>query len=260
VIPLKPLKIYRIFLLVLASMIFLLVGIGLNIIFALNGRLRARAAAVGTMMWARSMCRVLGVHMARTCSVADVGFFTVCNHMSYVDILVLGSVRPSAFLSKHEVKSWPIIGQLAMLGGTVFVKRGSKRAAVDSMREIRQKIEAGIAVIIFPEGTTSEGKEIMPFKSTFFKVPASMNIPVTPASIRYAPEVRNEVAWYGGMELVPHFWKVMGIRKIEVALHFSPPISGSPDGTSLMEERKRLCAKAYESVVEGFNACGTMER
>ncbi len=254
------LKIYRISLIMLASLVFLIAGIGLNIILALHGRMRAKAAAVATMLWARTMCSIMGIRVAKSCPSAGAGFFTVCNHISYIDIFVLGSVRPSSFLSKHEVKDWPVIGPLASLGGTVFVNRESKRAALESMREIGEKIKGGISVMIFPEGTTSEGKRIMPFKCTFFKVPASMNIPVTPASIRYSPEVRDDVAWYGGMKLAPHFWKLVGMRRIEASLYFGPPISGAADSQSGVEDRKSLCSRAYESVVEGFNACGTMER
>jgi hypothetical protein len=85
-------------------------------------------------------------------------------------------------------------------------------------------------------------------------------MPVTPVSIRYAHPLIDEVAWYGGMELAPHFWKIVGFRRIEALVHFSSPITEPADEVSRMEARKRLCARAHESVVEGFNACGTMER
>ncbi|HTZ18899.1 MAG TPA: lysophospholipid acyltransferase family protein [Dissulfurispiraceae bacterium] len=254
-----PLKIYRILLLIVASLMFLLIAIGLNVIFAFSRRRKARAAATGAMLWAKTMCRIFGVRVVTNLPPAEGGVFTVCNHISYLDIFVLGSLRPSSFLSKHEVRGWPLIGLLASLGGTVFVNRESKRTAVDSIKKIRQKIEEGIAVIIFPEGTTSNGKRIMPFKSAFFKVPASMNIPVAPASIRYAPEISDKVAWYGDMELAPHFWQIIGVRRIDAVLHFGPPVS-VPDGASQVQERKLLCSQVYEYVVEGFNACGTMKR
>jgi 1-acyl-sn-glycerol-3-phosphate acyltransferase len=128
------------------------------------------------------------------------------------------------------------------------------------MHEIEQKIDSGITVIVFPEGTTSNGRLIRAFKSTFFKVPASRNIPVAPVSIRYAPDMQDELVWHGGMKLAPHFWKIIGFRRIEVAVYFSPPISGQSGTVSSAELRKRICAGAYESVVAGFNACGTMDR
>ena len=254
------LKIYRISLLIPTSLAFLVAGMVVNVILTGSRHWRAKANAGSTMLWSRAMCRILGIHAVKTGALGEAGGFLVCNHMSYLDILVLGSIRPSTFLSKQEVRGWPLIGWLAALGGTVFVNRDSKRAALSSMREIERKIDSGISVIIFPEGTTSDGREIKAFKSTFFKVPASRNIPVTPVSIRYASALIDKVAWYGGMELAPHFWKIMGFRRIDAALHFSPPIMESSDAVSRMEARKRLCNRAYESVVEGFNACGTMER
>jgi 1-acyl-sn-glycerol-3-phosphate acyltransferase len=180
--------------------------------------------------------------------------------MSYLDVFAVGSIRPSAFLSNHEVKGWPIVGWLASLGGTVFVNRKSKRAALHAMSEIEQKIDSGIAIIIFPEGTTSDGRSIKAFKSTFFKVPAGRNIPVAPVSIRYAPDMQDELVWHGGMKMASHFWKIIGFRRIEAVVYFSPPIFESSEAVPSSEVRKRLCARACNSVIAGFNACGTMER
>ena len=255
-----PLKICRISLLLPASLVFLLAGLGVNLVFAGSDRWRARANAISTMLWARAMCSILGIRVVKRGAVMESGGFTVCNHMSYLDVFAVGSIRPSAFLSNHEVKGWPVVGWLASLGGTVFVNRKSKRAALDAMREIEQKINAGIAVIIFPEGTTSDGRSVKAFKSTFFKIPADRNFPVVPVSIRYAPDMQDELVWHGGMKLAPHFWKIIGFRRIEATVHFSRPIWEPSDAFSSAELRKRLCAEAYERVVAGFNACGTMVR
>jgi len=253
-------KLCRISLLIPSSLVFLLAGLGVNLVFAGSDRRRARANAISTMLWARAMCTILGIRVIKIGAGMETGAFTVCNHMSYLDVFVVGSVRPSAFLSNHEVKGWPIIGWLASLGGTVFVNRKSKRAALNAMHEIEQKIDSGIAVIIFPEGTTSDGRSIKAFKSTFFQVPASRNIPVAPVSIRYAPDMQDELVWHGGMKLAPHFWEIIGFRRIEAAVYFCPPIFEVANEVSSAELRKRLCAQAYKSVVAGFNACGTMKR
>jgi 1-acyl-sn-glycerol-3-phosphate acyltransferase len=254
------LKISRISLLIPASLVFLLAGLGVNLFFSGSDRRRARANAISTMLWARAMCSILGICVVKRGVVMGKGCFTVCNHMSYLDVFAVGSIRPSAFLSNHEVKGWPVVGWLASLGGTVFVNRKSKRAALDAMREIEQKIDAGIAVVMFPEGTTSDGRSVKAFKSTFFRVPASRKIPVAPVSIRYALDMQDELVWHGGMKLAPHFWKIIGFRRIVASLYFSQPVSESADAFSSAELRKRLCARAYESVVVGFNACGTMRR
>jgi 1-acyl-sn-glycerol-3-phosphate acyltransferase len=242
------------------TLLFLLAGFGINLILSGNNRLRAKFNAFSTMFWAKAMCAIFGVRVVLSGADIMAGGFTVCNHMSYLDIFAIGSVRPSAFLSNHEVRGWPIIGWLALLGGTVFVNRQSKRAALEAIREIESKIDAGIAVVVFPEGTTSNGRSMRTFKSTFFNVPAGKDIPLIPVSIRYSPDMQDELAWYGGMKLAPHFWKVIGYRKIRVFIHFNPPILRPAGIVASAELRKKLCSLAHESVVAGFNACGTMDR
>lgn len=247
-------KIYKTLLFFAANFIFLIAGIGAHILTIADERRRARTQAVLTMSWSRTMCSVLGIHVVKSGGRGKAGGFTVCNHISYADVFVMGSLRPSAILSKHEVKGWPLVGWLASLGGTVFVNRGSKRAAIEAMQEIEQKIDNDIAVVIFPEGTTSDGRSIKEFKSTFFNVPAGRNIPVTPASIRYSPDILDAVAWYGGMKLVPHFWNLIGFRSIEVQVHFNPSVLQPAEGIPAVEARKRLCTLARESVAAGFEA------
>jgi 1-acyl-sn-glycerol-3-phosphate acyltransferase len=118
-------------------------------------------------------------------------------------------------------------------------------------------------MIIFPEGTTSDGTGIREFKSTLFNLPAEENIPVMPISIRYTgingkPAVSGllyEVAWYGDMELMPHLWNVLGLRSIDAVVHFSQPIPVLCGEDRAGNERKRLCTLAYKSVTEGFEAC-----
>jgi 1-acyl-sn-glycerol-3-phosphate acyltransferase len=185
-----------------SNFFFLFVGAAINL-FAIpcGERRRARAQAVLTMLWCKCVCFILGIHVTKSGHRSKKGGFTVSNHAGYADVFVMGSQRPTSFLSKHDVRDWPIIGWLAYLGGTVFVNRNSKRAALLAMAEIEKKIDAGITVIIFPEGTTSHGKTIRVFKSTFFKIPVTKNIPVRPASIKYADDAVAAVAWYGGMHI-----------------------------------------------------------
>jgi 1-acyl-sn-glycerol-3-phosphate acyltransferase len=166
----------------------------------------------------------------------------------------MGCQRPTAFLSMQEVKSWPIIGWMAYLGGTVFVNRDSKRAALNAMSEIEMKVDWGITVIIFPEGGTSDGREVRTFKSTFFKIPAGRNIPVRPASIRYAEDIVDAVAWHSGAHILAHFWNLAGLKKIRASVFYGAPILPLAEWGSAVEVRKQLCARAYESVAAGFES------
>jgi 1-acyl-sn-glycerol-3-phosphate acyltransferase len=248
-------KIYKTLLFIISNLIFLFPGVALNLIFlAADLRSRAKMQAVLTMLWSRAMCRILGIRVGKGGLPPDRGGFTVCNHASYIDVFAMGSIGPTVFLSNHEVKDWPLIGWLARLGGTVFVNRNSKRAALDAMREIERKIDLGITAIIFPEGTTSDGKSVRAFKSAFFNIPARQKIDVRPVSIRYAGNIVDGVAWYGGMKLWPHYWSIAGLRRIDVSVHFGPAISPQSDGMPTVEARKRLCTLTHESIMAGFEA------
>ncbi|HMK60079.1 MAG TPA: lysophospholipid acyltransferase family protein [Dissulfurispiraceae bacterium] len=250
------LRLCRLILLLPTSLFFLVAGAIVNIVTAASESCRARACAVCTMMWARVMCMILGIRIKKSGAESELGGFVVCNHSSYLDVLVMGSVRPSSFLAKKEVKGWPLVGWLATLGGTLFVNRENKKSAVMAMEEIGRKIDHGVMVVIFPEGTTSDGRSIRVFKSTFFSVPACRNMPVTPVSIRYPAELIGSVAWYGGMGLLPHLWRLLGIRRIDASIYFNPPVWRQEAHLSAANARKQLCAQAYESVVQGFGTAG----
>ncbi len=255
-------RIYRLLLLIPASLLFLVAGVCVNLSTAASERGRARANAVSTMLWSRAMCRILGISVIRRGAEKAMSGFAVCNHVSYIDVIVAGSVRPSSFLAMHEVKGWPLMGWLASLGGTIFVNRESKRAAVGVMHQIERKMDHGVTVIIFPEGKTSDGKSIRRFKSTFFSVPARKNVPVTPVSIRYPKALLGTVAWYGGMKLAPHFWNLLGGKSIKAALYFNQHVYGPGGEISAVEARKCLCTLAFESVATGcfVQKCAKIER
>jgi 1-acyl-sn-glycerol-3-phosphate acyltransferase len=244
-------RIFRLMFLILVSVIFLIAGVCVNLLLVVSARERARVDAVLTMLWSKAMCSVMGIRIDVSGLENAPSGFAVSNHVSYLDVFVLGSMRPVSFLAKSEVRGWPVVGWLSILGGTIFIKRELKKTAIRVMQEMERKIDYGVMVIIFPEGTTSDGKSIRRFKSTFFSLPARRNIPVTPVSIRYPQGMLDKIAWYGGMKLVPHFWNLLGIRRIDAVLRFNEPVLNPDAEGSPVEARKRLCTLAYESVAAG---------
>jgi len=259
------LRTYRLLLIILVSLFFLAAGIGVLVFLIAGQSTLARVRAVCTMWWAKIMCSILGIRVNKGGElVRKSDSFTVCNHISYLDIFVIGSIRPSVFLAKHEVRNWPIAGWMANLAGTVFINRESMRNAVDAMGVMEDRIDSGVNVVMFPEGTTSDGKKINPFKSSLFNLPAGRNFTVSPVSIRYTgingkyvtPDMLDTIAWYGEMRLVPHFWDLLGLRSIEAALHFNPVIEPAGHSLSVSIARKRLCKLSYERIASGFAHCG----
>lgn len=253
------LKLQRIALLLLLQLAFLALGASVSILpFAAKER-RLRIASRCMRWWARIGCLLLGIRVTATGAFdRDAVYFLASNHCSYLDILVIGSIMPAVFVSKSEVGSWPVAGWLARLAGTVFVERQSKASSLPAIGEVKSRIASGVSVIIFPEGTTNNGKTIREFKSTFFHVPAEMPVPVLPVSLLYAringqpvtAEAKDPIAWYGEMPLLPHFWNLVGIRSIDARVHFSPPLSPRIRASSF-QERKELASRAEAAVRAG---------
>lgn len=208
------------------------------------------------MVWAKCLAAVLGLHIQTTGQRPRArGFFIASNHCSYTDILVIGSIIPSVFVAKAEVRSWPLFGLLAEIGGTIFVRRESQRSTLRAVKEAEEKLLNGINVVIFPEGTTDNGKQVDRFRSSFFKIPAEARLPVLPLSIYYAsvdgiPTVHapaNEMAWHN-TPLLPHFWNLLSKKKVGVRVHFNEVIGVS----SASYNRKELADLAQQRSTEGF--------
>ena len=174
--------------------------------------------------------------------------------------IVLGSVLLAVFVSKHEVRRWPLIGWLASLGGTIYVNRESKRDALKVLDEIRQAIADGVNVIVFPEGTTTNGLEMKSFKSTLFDAPAVLGVPVLPVSIKYTAVDGREieaadvdlVAWHGNQPLLPHVWRLLGCRRIDAVVYLNAAITCSPIEGSRSQLRKELAGRTQEEIRKGF--------
>lgn len=183
----------------------------------------------------------------------------VCNHTSYTDIAILGSQLPASFVAKAEVAQWPLFGVLARLQRTVFVDRRGARAA-KQRDEMLARLEQGDNLILFPEGTSSDGNAVLPFKSALFSVaeyrPHDRPLVVQPVSIAYTRldgmpigrALRPYYAWYGDMELAPHFWDVAGLGMTTVDIVFHPPVTIEAFGS-----RKALADHCFALVARGVS-------
>ena len=208
-------------------------------------------------LWFRSMCRLLGmriiVHGAP--SQARPTLF-VCNHVSYLDIVALGKLIDAVFVSKQEVAGWPVLGRLAKLRRSVFIDRAKIHQSPQHCREMAARIRDD-NLIFFPEGTSTDGADVHPFKSTLFCVAMDgkrQAIPVQPIAITYLRDPQGKpldgdrvdlYAWYADMTLGPHLLEVLKQPGVEIHVRFLDPIP--PD---TFNDRKRLSAHANEQVAE----------
>ncbi len=168
----------------------------------------------------------------------------VCNHLSYLDILVIGATVPSRFVSKSEVRNWPVFGLFARLAGTIFVDRQSRRDTSRAGSEIKARLcEEGL-IVLFPEGTSSAGENVLPFKPALFGAVAGTDHAVSAAAIDYAVadgSVSEDICYWGDMTLLPHLLKVRGKKQITARLSFASMEEVLPD-------RKQLARSLHSEV------------
>jgi 1-acyl-sn-glycerol-3-phosphate acyltransferase len=183
---------------------------------------------------------------------------------------VLAAVIPLAFVAKSEVAGWPLFGTLSKLARTVFVERERRTKAGLQADRIRQRLEDGGTIVLFAEGTSSDGNRVLPFKSALLSAADAMvtdedgnkrRVLVQPVSVAYTRlhgipmgrEIRPFFAWYGDMELVPHLWEAFCLGPIDVMVHYHPPITVDqfPSRKDLTAECERLVAEGVAHALAG---------
>lgn len=208
----------------------------------------------------RLCCRIMGlqVRVVGQPSQARPTLF-VSNHVSYLDIPVMGSVLPVSFVAKVEVAQWPGYGLLAKLQRTVFVDR-RRHTTVKQRDSLQARLIAGDPLVLFPEGTSNDGNRILPFRSALLSVaeaaPTERPLAVQPLSIAYTGingmpmgwGLRPLVAWYGGMELGGHLWRFSRLGKVEVVLEFHDTVKVTDFASR--KELTRHCAEAVAAGVD----------
>jgi 1-acyl-sn-glycerol-3-phosphate acyltransferase len=184
------------------------------------------------------------------------GYVIISNHMSYVDGIILGSIFPIVFVSKREVKSWPLIGQWNTLCGTVYIDRQRKGLVADLVREMTAKLDQQANILLFPEGTSTNGEQLLPFQTVPLAAPLRKRAIIVPVTLVYtriedepvSARNRDLVYWYGDMDFMTHFWKLMSLRSVEALVTIQPEIEcfGYKDNSA---GRKKLARDCYERVL-----------
>ncbi|MCL5966116.1 MAG: 1-acyl-sn-glycerol-3-phosphate acyltransferase [Deltaproteobacteria bacterium] len=158
-------------------------------------------------------------------------WLAVSNHLGYLDVPALASVLPVSFVSKSEVRRWPLIGFLAAAGGTIFVDREDRIAAPDFIRRVRSRLSAGGNVLLFPEGTSSRGETVLPFHSSPFASADEPGTRLLPLAVellevdgkRASGGVRDLACWHGDMTFAGHFFRFLALRGARFRVTIGPP-------------------------------------
>lgn len=208
----------------------------------------------------RAACAVIGVRIMQIGErTRESPTLILSNHASWLDIIVLGAIAPVVFVAKSEVANWPVFGQLAKLQRTIFVERERRHKTGDAARAMGDRLLGGDAVVLFPEGTSSDGIRILPFRSALIgSVHHAIgdsthhdSVTVQPVSLAYVRyggvpvgrALRDKVAWYGDVDLIPHLLGVFSSGAVDVTVSWGEPI-----GYGMTANRKEIARDAENAV------------
>lgn len=183
---------------------------------------RVRARAVAFRDAARDVLALHGITCSASGAQVPVQAVLVSNHVSWLDPLVIAAHVPCVPVSRADVSGWPIVGGLARDLGVVFVSRGDAGSGAQALRSVLGALEAGACVLNFPEGTTSMGERVLPFRPGLFGLALRTGAPIVPVAIRYEP---RSLAWTGDASFLPHYLALASSSGARVTVRFGEPLT-----------------------------------
>lgn len=201
-------------------------------------------------VWTKSYVLISGMNIEVLGKPPQPPFFLVSNHLSYADIAALRAAVRGVFVAKKEIQDWFLAGRIVRDMGIIFIDRKNRRDIPRAGKEIMDRLTAGEGVIVFPEGTSTKGEEILPFNSSFMEFAAKAGIPVSYVSISYrtpdgGPTASETICWWDDTAFIPHMFKSFMVPKFTAILNFG-------DVPVVNADRKALAAELHEKVAERF--------
>lgn len=209
----------------------------------------ARMAYVGK--FSGRMLAVLGIGVSVSGTAPQGAALLVSNHVSWLDILVMNAVHPTRFVSKSDVRRWPLLGWMVACGGTLFIERERPRDALRVVHLIAQALTSGDQVSVFPEGTTTDGHGVLPLHANLLQAAIATATPIQPLALRYRDEsdaVSVAAAYIGDTTLMESLWMVVCARGLHADLRWLPSLP------SANRERRLLAAELRERIAETLGA------
>ncbi|MCI0658378.1 MAG: 1-acyl-sn-glycerol-3-phosphate acyltransferase [Acidobacteria bacterium] len=196
--------------------------------------------------WTRAVSRVIGMRIRGEGPVPSPPFLLVANHLSYVDVVLLASRVRGVFVARGDLAGWPILGWLTRSVGTLYLDRGYSRDLPRVAAEVHQVLSQGIGVFLFPEGTSTDGSGVLPFRPSLLETAVQLGMPVSFASLSYstpagAASARLAVCWWGEMTFFRHLWELLSLPGFEGKVTFG-------DAPIQHNDRKILAASLHEAI------------
>ncbi len=184
-------------------------------------------------------------------------FLIISNHVSYLDIPILTSIRPFLFITSHEMKNTPFLGQLTQLGGSLYTDRKKFTGIMGEIKNFATFLKDGFNVVLFPEATSTDGKQLRNFKKSLLQVAIEAEKPILPICIKYltcdgqpiSDENRDNLYWYGDMGFLPHFMRLIKTKdtQIEITLLDKIEVTAESDRKSLNDNAFKQISEKYYS-------------
>lgn len=203
--------------------------------------------------WARGLSRLFGMRLRVEGEPPRGRFFLVSNHVSYIDIIALASHLDIAFVAKSDLRHWPALGRIFEAADTIFIDRSRKRDLVRVMELVGREVDRGLGVLLFPEGTSGKGDELLPFKPSLLEFACTRDLPVHWATLHYrtpASELpaSQAVCWWGDEDFLPHFKRLIVLPYFEAVVRFGPEPVANGNRKELAEALRAQMLTAFEPI------------
>lgn len=192
--------------------------------------------------WSRRLLHVLGIGLQVRGELHAAPVLVIANHVSWLDILAINALRPVRFVSKADVRHWPLLGWLVACGGTLFIERERKRDALRVVHQVAEALREGDVVAVFPEGTTSDGHGLLPFHGNLLQAAIATHTPVQPLALRYSDArdaVSRAAAYVDEVNLVQSVWAVVSASRMKVEVTVLETLPAGDTDRRAMAERLR---------------------
>lgn len=193
---------------------------------------RPLSSLTGKAEWqkrqARRMLRALETKVTVTGTFPSVGL-VVCNHLGYLDTIIIGSQAPLVFVAKSDTRNWPIMGRIIKSAGCILADRSRRTSAAETSQQMLHVMESDLPVVFFPEGTSSDGSRVLPFKPTLLQTALDTRKPITPAAISYqatSGDLKNDVCYWGDHTFATHLFRLAKIQNLtaHLIIGMAPPL------------------------------------
>lgn len=225
-------------------------GHGLLLVLLRWPALDAAAREARIAWWAGKMLRLFGIRHRVQGGFRSGATLLLCNHVSWLDILAVHAACPQArFVSKADVHHWPMVGRLAGAAGTLFIERERKRDALRVVHQMAEALGRGETVAVFPEGTTGDGRALLPFHANLLQAAIASGTPMQPVALRYrepGADPSTAVAWVGTTTLWANLWAVLCAEQLSVQVTVLPPM------VSVHGERRALVQRVEQAIAEAL--------